>query len=78
MTASGMLSQKRAIERRARSLTSSRRRVPVAAGEGVRHVLGEDAHRVHALGRDARCRGPSGNRARSRAGPAARPARAAR
>ena len=35
-------------------MTSSRRRVPVAASERVRHVLGEDAHRVHALRRDAR------------------------
>ncbi len=46
--------------------------LPIAAGEFVGHVLGEDTHRVYALGRDSSGRAPSGNRARSTADPVAR------
>ena len=54
MIAAGMFSQYRAIERIARSRTSLRRRIPIATCKRVRHVLGEDAHRVHAARGHAR------------------------
>ena len=53
ITASGRLLQKRPMESSAILARLGPVAVPVALGEGMRHVLGEDAHQVRAVGRDA-------------------------